>query len=55
MDQTPRLDLIVALHNTETVDAIVEAGHIHDLSLRGTIPIPTGPVIEEGEHNFKRY
>ena len=37
------------------MDALIEAGHIQTSALKGNIPIPVGPVVEEGEYNHKRY
>ena len=55
MDQTPRNDIIVAVQETDTADAIIEAGNIRINTLRGSIPAPTGPVVEEAEFNYKRW
>ena len=55
MDLTPRGDIIVAVQQQEVASAIIEAGKIQINSLKGDITTPTGPVIEEGEVNYKRY
>ena len=55
MDLTPRGDIIVAVQDTDVATAITEAGKIQIKALKGTVTIPTGPVIEEGDVNFKRY
>ena len=55
MDLTPRGDIIVAVQDADIAASIMEAGKILIKSLKGTITVPTGPVIEDGEVNFKRY
>ena len=55
MDLTPRGDIIVAVQDTDVAAAITEAGKIQIKALKGSVTIPTGPVIEEGDVNFKRY
>ena len=55
MDLTPRGDINVAVQQQEVASAIIEAGKIQINSLKGDITTPTGPVIEEGEVNYKRY
>ena len=55
MDLTPRGDIIVAVEDVEVATAIMEAGQVKIVALKGAITAPTGPVVEEGEVNFKRY
>ena len=55
MDLTPRGDIIVAVQDLEVASAIIEAGKIQIKALKGSVTLPTGPVVEEGEVNYKRY
>ena len=55
MDLTPRGDIIIAVQEQEVASAIIEAGKVQIKALKGAITVPTGPVVEEGEVNYKRY
>ena len=55
MDLTPRGDIIVAVQDMEVATAIMEAGQVKIVALKGAIIAPTGPVVEEGEVNYRRY
>ena len=55
MDLTPRGDIIIAVQEQEVASAIIEAGKVQIKALKGAITVPTCPVVEEGEVNYKRY
>ena len=55
MDLTPRNDIIVAVRETDVAASIIENGRIEVKALKGDITLPTGPVVEDGEVNYKRY
>ena len=55
MDLTPRNDIIVAVRETDVAASIIDNGRVEIKALKGDITLPTGPVVEEGEVNYKRY
>ena len=55
MDLTPRGDIVVAVGETETANAIVEAQYITIQALQGAVYLPTGPVVEYGTVNHQKY
>ena len=55
MDLTPRNDIIVAVREIDVAASIIENRRIEVKALKGDITLPTGPVFEDGEVNYKRY